>query len=142
MRDSSGHETDCGGGEMRAPYYFYAGLCGLLMATALNAADPKRAAELSEVRGSIVFKTYCVLCHGPNADGKGRAAKNYNPPPANLTTSTRSDAYKAEIIRKGGAAMNRSSFMPPWRQELTKEQIDDLIIYLHAININNPSQTK
>jgi mono/diheme cytochrome c family protein len=107
-----------------------------------SAADPAKSDELSEVRGSIVFKTYCVLCHGPNADGKGRAARNYNPPPANLTTSTRSDAYKAEIIRKGGAAMNRSSFMPPWGQELTREQINDVIVYLRVIRVNNPSTPK
>ncbi len=122
--------------------HFYASLFGLVAAAAGNAADPKRADELSEVRGSIVFQTYCVLCHGPNADGKGRAAKNYNPPPANLTTSIRSDAYKSEIIRKGGAAMNRSSFMPPWGQELSKEQVVDVIVYLRAINVNNRSKSK
>jgi len=66
------------------------------------------------VRGSIVFRTYCMLCHGPHADGKGRAARNYNPPPANLTVSAASDAYKEMIIRKGGEAMGRSPFMPPW----------------------------
>lgn len=121
---------------------FNAGLFGLLVAVAANAADQKRADELSEVRGSIVFQTYCILCHGPNADGKGRAAKNYNPPPANLTTSIRTDAYKAEIIRNGGAAMNRSSFMPPWGQELSAEQIDDVIAYLRAININSPSRPR
>ncbi len=46
-----------------------------------------------DVRGSIVFKTYCVLCHGTKANGNGRAARNYNPRPANLTISTVSDQY-------------------------------------------------
>lgn len=126
---------------MRAQH-FYAGLCGLVLVTTANAADPKRADELSEVRGSIVFQTYCVLCHGPYADGKGRAAKNYNPPPGNLTKSIRSDAYKEEIIGKGGAAMKRSPFMPPWGQELSKEQIIDVIAYLRVINVNNPSKSQ
>lgn len=126
---------------MRTPR-FYAGLFGLVLAAAANAAESKRADELSDVRGSIVFQTYCVLCHGPNADGKGRAAKNYNPPPADLSTSIRSDAYKAEIISKGGEAMNRSSFMPPWGQELTKQQLSDLIVYLRTINFNSPLKPK
>ncbi|MBE8366209.1 cytochrome c, partial [Leptospira borgpetersenii serovar Balcanica] len=41
--------------------------------------------EKSAVRGSIVFRTYCVLCHGEAADGKGRLATGKVPPPANLT---------------------------------------------------------
>ena len=90
-----------------------------------------------DVRGSIVFKTYCVLCHGTRADGKGRAARNYTPSPANLTVSMASDQYKEMIIRKGGGAMGRSPFMPPWSQELTDEQIQDVVYYLKIININN-----
>ena len=85
------------------------------------------------MRGSIVFRTYCMLCHGPHADGKGRAARNYNPPPANLTVSAASDAYKEMIIRKGGEAMGRSPFMPPWGDELTDEQISDVVAYLRLI---------
>ena len=121
---------------------FGASLCTFLLVSMALAADPKRADELSAVRGSIVFNTYCILCHGPRADGKGRAAKNYNPPPANLTISVRTDAYKEEIITKGGAAMGRSEFMPPWGQELTKEQITDVIAYLSAINVNTPPKAK
>jgi len=45
-------------------------------------------------RGEVVFKMNCVLCHGLRADGKGRAAKLYHPPPADLTRSEKSDEYK------------------------------------------------
>jgi len=90
-----------------------------------------------DVRGYIVFKTHCVLCHGIHADGNGRAAKNYNPRPANLRMSDKSDPYKEMIIRNGGAAMGRSPFMPPWGQELTDEQIHDVVYYLSVINVKN-----
>ena len=90
-----------------------------------------------DVRGSIVFKTYCTLCHGIKADGSGRAAGNYNPRPANLTISIATDAYKEAIIRKGGATMGRSEFMPPWGLELTDEQIKDVVFYLGVIKVNN-----
>ena len=90
-----------------------------------------------DVRGSIVYKTYCTLCHGVKADGTGRAASNYTPRPANLTASLVSDAYKEAIIRKGGAAMGRSEFMPPWGLELSDEQIKDVVFYLGVINVNN-----
>ncbi|MBI3898430.1 MAG: cytochrome c [Gammaproteobacteria bacterium] len=113
---------------------------GVFVATAAIAASgagESRQEELADVRGSIVFRTYCVLCHGPHADGEGRAAKNLMPPPANLTVSAASDEYKERIIRNGGAAVERSPFMPPWGQELTDEQIHDVIAYLRVININH-----
>lgn len=102
--------------------------------------ETKKAAPVEQyrdVRGAIVFRTYCVLCHGPLADGRGRAARHYSPPPANLAASQATDEYKEKIIRKGGAAMGRSPFMPPWEQELTAEQIEDVVHYLRTINVNN-----
>lgn len=85
-------------------------------------------------RGSLVFFNYCVTCHGPNADGNGRAAKLYDPRPANLRASDKNDAYMRQIIRRGGKAMGRSEFMPPWGEELTDEQIGDVTAYLQSIN--------
>ena len=106
--------------------------------TVTNADDRIKGVDFyQDVRGSIVFKTYCILCHGIKADGTGRAAGNYNPRPANLTTSIATDAYKEAIIRKGGAAMGRSQFMPPWGLELSDEQIKDVVFYLGVINVNN-----
>ncbi|MCB1906002.1 MAG: cytochrome c [Rhodocyclaceae bacterium] len=89
--------------------------------------------EARVYRGSIVFSNYCVLCHGQNADGKGRAAKLYTPPPANLRKSDKTDEYKELIIRRGGAPMARSEFMPPWGAELTEEQISDVVSFLRSI---------
>lgn len=89
-------------------------------------------------RGGLVFKNYCVTCHGMNADGNGRAAKLYNPRPANLRTSDKNDAYYALIIRNGGQQLGRSEFMPPWGAELTEEQMKDVVIYLRSINTTAP----
>lgn len=113
-------------------------LCFLSGATVTHADDRIKGVDFyQDVRGSIVFKTYCILCHGIKADGTGRAAGNYNPRPANLTISIATDAYKEAIIRKGGAAMGRSQFMPPWGLELSDEQIKDVVFYLGVINVNN-----
>lgn len=111
----------------------------LFSANAVQADDRIKDVDFyQDVRGSIVYKTYCILCHGIKADGTGRAASNYNPRPANLTVSVATDAYKEAIIRKGGAAMGRSEFMPPWGLELTDEQIKDVVFYLGVINVNKP----
>lgn len=99
----------------------------------------KDSPEASIFRGSIVFNSYCILCHGRDADGKGRAAKLYSPPPANLVTSDKNDQYKEMIVRRGGKFMGRSEFMPPWDQELTNEQIGDLVTFLRSIGSKKPS---
>ena len=84
-------------------------------------------------RGEVVYKTNCILCHGINGDGKGRAAGMFRPAPADLVHSTRDDAYKLEIIRRGSKAMARSSGMPPWEGMLSKIELHDLIEYLRTI---------
>jgi mono/diheme cytochrome c family protein len=118
-------------------------LAALLAAasTLAAAADPPRnpesplkdSVEASVLRGDIVFRNYCVLCHGLNADGQGRAARMYNPKPANLRESIVNDAYKERIVRLGGKKVGRSEFMPPWGEELTNEQIVDVVRYLRSI---------
>jgi len=97
----------------------------------LLARDGEDAARF---RGSLVFFNYCVTCHGPNADGSGRAARLYDPKPANLRASDKNEQYMRMIIRNGGKAMARSEFMPPWGEELTDEQIRDVVAYLRSIN--------
>ena len=96
----------------------------------------KDSLEASIYRGRIVFENYCSLCHGTNADGKGRAAKLYDPRPANLVMSDKNSMYKALIIRRGGEAMGRSKFMPPWGEELTDEQIKDVVAFLYSVQKN------
>lgn len=95
---------------------------------------PRRdTAEASIYRGDLVFHNYCQLCHGPNADGMGRAAKMYNPKPVNLRKSAYPTSYKEMIVRKGGKEMGRSEFMPPWGEELTDEQITDVVHYIDTL---------
>lgn len=102
----------------------------------------KDTVEASVYRGSIAYQNYCVLCHGVTAEGNGRAAKLYNPPPFNLRRSVMSDNYKEQIIRKGGKALGRSEFMPPWAEELTDEQVTDIVNFLRTIAPAETSSTK
>ena len=94
---------------------------------------PRDTADAAVIRGSIAFRTYCVLCHGAEGKGDGRAAKMYTPRPANLTVSPFNDTYKEMIIRGGGASVGRSAFMPPWGDELTDEQIRDVVAFLREL---------
>lgn len=96
---------------------------------------PRDSVEAKVFRGGLVYANYCVTCHGINADGNGRAARLYTPRPANLRASDKNDDYFALIIRRGGEAIGRSAFMPPWVAELTDEQVGDLVSYLRSINV-------
>lgn len=107
-------------------------------AKAQGALLPRDSRDAAVFRGGLVFANYCVTCHGINADGNGRAARLYNPRPANLRMSDKNDAYFGLIIRMGGQALGRSEFMPPWGAELTDEQMKDLVGYLRSINARTP----
>lgn len=94
---------------------------------------PRESGEAAVIRGSIAFRTYCVLCHGAEGKGNGRAAKMYTPRPADLTVSPFNDQYKEMIIRGGGPSVGRSAYMPPWGDELTDEQIRDVVAFLREL---------
>ena len=82
---------------------------------------------------TLIFKTNCILCHGINADGKGRASVLFNPPPANLRKSDKNDDYKRLIITLGGGAIGRSEVMPVWGSQLSTQEIDDVVKYLRTL---------
>jgi mono/diheme cytochrome c family protein len=93
-----------------------------------------QSARASADNGASLYQRYCVTCHGVKADGAGAAARLFKPPPADLTRSTRPDAYKQLIIRVGGEPMGRSPGMPPWGQELSEQQITDVVQYLRTVS--------
>ena len=93
-----------------------------------------------ERRGEAVFKANCLLCHGIKGDGKGRASVLFDPPPANLTRSDKNDDYKRMIITYGGAAMGRSEVMPVWGEQLSQQEIEDVIKYINTLLITAQRQ--
>lgn len=96
----------------------------------------KDTQEASEIRGKLVFQNYCTLCHGPEGKGDGRAAKLHTPRPFNLTASTAPRYYIADMVRKGGEIMGRGKGMPPWGDQLTDEQVNDVLNFLFTLRIN------
>ena len=96
---------------------------------------PRDSRDAAVFRGSLVYANYCATCHGANADGHGRAARLHTPRPANLRASDKNDAYVALIVRRGGEAIGRSAGMPPWGEELTDEQINDVTAFVRSVNL-------
>jgi mono/diheme cytochrome c family protein len=143
MRHSPGNENEHRGQQMSLLSNWLA--CAMLMsvlaqpalaqnnAAAQGALLPKDSQDAAIFRGGLVYANYCVTCHGMNADGNGRAARLYNPRPANLRMTDKNDEYIGLIIRKGGEALARSSKMPPWGEELTDEQIRDVVAFVRSV---------
>jgi mono/diheme cytochrome c family protein len=89
--------------------------------------------DAAAARGATVFEKYCTLCHGKTGHGDGRAARLQEARPADLTLSRRSDAYKLQIIRSGGAALQRSASMPAWSDALSEAEMRDVVAYLRTL---------
>lgn len=100
---------------------------------------PRDSRDAAVFRGGLVYANYCVTCHGINADGNGRAARLHNPRPSNLRGSDKNDDYFGLIVRRGGEAIGRSPRMPPWGEELTDEQIRDVVAFVRSVNMRGTS---
>ncbi|MDX8405007.1 MAG: cytochrome c [Mariprofundus sp.] len=79
------------------------------------------------------YRTYCLQCHGTEANGMGMNVQAISVQPADHTASkvmsTRTDAELFRVIKEGGIAINRSALMPPWTATLIK----DLVHYLRTL---------
>lgn len=105
-----------------------------------------RASSIGEKKyheGKEIFSKYCARCHGKNADGRGPVAplfiKLKTPRPSNFTIkfySIRPVEYLAAIVRDGGEAHSLSKSMPPFGEELSPNQISDVIYYIKNISIH------
>lgn len=89
---------------------------------------------IPNTQGEAVYHSRCVLCHGDKGLGDGRLAKIINAPaPADFTKSKRSKAYMIKIVRYGGQVMDRSPQMPSWGQELSEQQLEDVVDYIYSL---------
>jgi len=87
--------------------------------------------------GKGLFAAFCSPCHGGNFDGKGPAARGFDPPPANFvdagTIAQLQESYLFWRIKKGGVGlpvegMPWKSAMPRWELELPDEWVWKIIM--------------
>jgi copper transport protein len=100
-------------------------LHGVTPQTAPNAGDP-----ISIARGELLFTANCATCHGADGRGDGPSAAGLVPPPADFIQHIplHSDASIFAFVSGGlpGTAM------PAWGEQLTEQQIWDLVSYLQS----------
>jgi mono/diheme cytochrome c family protein len=83
-------------------------------------------------KAQALFGQMCATCHGASGHGDGPMAKALTPKPRDYTDpawqASVTDDQIRDIIIKGGAAVGKSSTMPPW-PDVAKEpgELDALV---------------
>jgi mono/diheme cytochrome c family protein len=86
-------------------------------------------------RGKVIYREYCMQCHGATGRGDGPAAANLEPKPAihaNVVFDQMSEEYLYNIINHGGSAMGKSANMPYWGLTIGQQGVADVMAYLKA----------
>jgi mono/diheme cytochrome c family protein len=100
-------------------------------------ANPVAKTPENIMQGKGFYAAFCSPCHGGNFDGKGPAARGFNPPPANFADPTTiamlQESYLFWRIKKGGVGLPIEgapwkSAMPRWEVELSDEWIWKIIM--------------
>lgn len=107
---------------------------------------PVKGLTKESYAGKFIYVKYCVVCHGAEGDGKGFDAFNlqssFAVQPANFTDSTFmtsvSDEMVTKVITEGGKSINKSQYMPPWGETLTREEIENVVAYIKMFSRLKP----
>lgn len=100
-------------------------------------SNPVQKTPENIMQGKGFYAAFCSPCHGANFDGKGPAARGFNPPPANFADPTTiamlQESYLFWRIKKGGVGLPIEgapwkSAMPRWEVELPDEWIWKIIL--------------
>lgn len=91
----------------------------------------------ARARGRALFLEHCALCHGENADGRGRRREGLTGRPADFTSAewrasvTPNEVY--DTIRHGKPGTS----MPAWRS-LDERDVGDLTAYVLSVHAEGP----
>jgi cytochrome c oxidase cbb3-type subunit 3 len=102
------------------------------------------ADEQSLIKSSEVYTQKCALCHGKFGFGDGLITSSIdNYPVSDLLKRRFSKGFEStvSIIKYGGTKGTMSSFSPPWIDELTEQEIADLVRFI-ALFSNDPVLAK
>ena len=85
---------------------------------------------VSAVRGKKIFKTRCMICHGPKGIGDGPGGKALDPRPQNLTLPMVKNQTDGELFWK--VSMGRNA-MIKWGPILSESERWDVINYVRTL---------
>lgn len=105
--------------------------------TVAEEKDEKIPDGYDEKITASLFSVNCSRCHGATGDGNGPDSPHLGVEMPDMTSplyafNTSSEDIK-EIIELGGAAINKSPLMPPWKGFLKPHEIEHLVIYVESL---------
>jgi mono/diheme cytochrome c family protein len=99
-----------------------------------GAASPVRRSRNAIMAGAALYTQHCSACHGRKGRGGGDAGLTLKPTPALKTYISRrpwaADEYLLWSVAEGGVEFG--STMPAFREQLTREQMWQIIAYMRA----------
>lgn len=110
----------------------------LLLSAPAQAAPPAQSPTKppSVTGGQALWSENCMPCHGVNGQGDGPSAQQLPNPPANFADPARNRAYvpaqNFDTIKNG----RMDKMMPPWKNELTDDQIWDAVAYVWRLGVS------
>ncbi|MDD5433891.1 MAG: cytochrome c [Nitrospira sp.] len=81
-------------------------------------------------KGEKIFKANCVVCHGPEGNGKGPAAAGMTPSPRNFTSATEMKGITEARLHKSITEGRPGTPMVSFAKTLKPGDIDDVIAYI------------
>ncbi len=99
-------------------------------ATAIKNPVKKIDRGVSAVRGKKIFKTRCMICHGPKGKGDGPGGKALDPKPQNLTLPMVESQTDGELFWK---VSNGRNAMIKWGPILSESERWDVINFVRTL---------
>ena len=106
----------------------------------LSAGEPDLGTEKQQTQGKKLYEKYCSQCHGEEGDGKGVAARVFDPAPRDFTAGQ----FKIRTTETGELPDHQDlksiiirgmpyTGMPAW-PELKDQEVNDLVYYIKTFN--------
>ena len=99
-----------------------------------GAASPIDRSRKDIMAGAVLYSQHCSACHGNKGRGGGDSGLTLRPSPALKTYISRrpwaADEYLLWSVAEGGVEFG--STMPAFREQLTREQMWQIIAYMRA----------
>ncbi|MGD8605730.1 MAG: cytochrome c [Myxococcales bacterium] len=99
--------------------------------TDLLASDEARA------RGREIFENKCALCHGEEANGRGRRRKGLSSQPPNFQSEEWRNSVSPKYIFQVVSEGKRGTSMPGWPTLSTKQRWD-VVAYVLSVAEDGP----
>ena len=106
--------------------------------TSLAERNPVKPTEASIAKGRLLFQQNCIVCHGIDGRGDGPNAASLDPAPSDfrLHTPLHTDPQFYAFIANGYPG----SAMPAWKEQLSPDDIWNLVNFLRSAFTEAPTQ--